>query len=548
MSAKGAVKAVRPAWALACRRSHSRNRRLTVFAELETGPGAVLSCGFLAALRRAAMNPSFMSVVTRFAPSPTGDLHIGGARTALFNRLFARRFGGKFLLRIEDTDKVRSTPAAIDAVLDGMSWLGLVPDEPPIFQSLRADRHREAASLMVEAGGAFRCYVTQAELEARREAGDGARAALARAKQENAPAALIQVLQEKAEALTRAFRSPYRDGAPPPSQDAPFVIRLRAPDAGDIAHEDLVQGRVRIAAQDVDDLILLRADGNPTYMLAVVVDDHDMGITHIIRGDDHLTNAARQIPIYRALDWPIPAFAHVPLIHGPDGAKLSKRHGSLAVQGYRDLGYLPEALSAYLVRLGWSAGDREVTRLEEAEQVFDLKGVVRSPARLDFDKLANVNALYIREADEARLLDLVLELARKRPGFPTHPEAVRRISAALPLIKTRAKTILELTDAAFVFAQTRPIRLDESAEKLLNQPIRERLQKLLSVLQKQEDWGAPALGAALKAFAANEGIGFGQFGPGLRALITGSQNSPDVAEVLALLGKEEAIGRMHDRL
>jgi glutamyl-tRNA synthetase len=509
---------------------------------------AVLGCCFPVALCRAVMNTPFMRIVTRFAPSPTGDLHIGGARTALFNRLFAHRFGGKFLLRIEDTDKARSTPEAIDAILDGMSWLGLVPDAPPIFQSLRADRHREAALLMVEAGSAFRCYVTQAELQARREAGEAARAALAQARQDSAPAALIQRLQTEAEALTRAFRSPYRDGAPAPSVDAPHVIRLRAPEAGDIAHDDLVQGLVRIAAQELDDLILLRADGTPTYMLAVVVDDHDMGITHIIRGDDHLTNAARQIPIYRALDWPIPAFAHVPLIHGPDGAKLSKRHGALAVQGYRELGYLPEALSAYLVRLGWSAGDREIMRLEEAEQLFDLKGVVRSPARLDFDKLANVNAHYLREADEARLLDLVLEIARKRPGFPTHPEALGRISAALPLIKTRAKTILELADAAFVFAQTRPIWLDESAEKLLNQPMRERMQKLLSVLQEQEDWGAPALGAALKTFAASEGVGFGQIGPGLRALITGSLNSPDLAEVLALLGKDEAIGRLRDRL
>lgn len=509
---------------------------------------AVLSCCFPVALCRAEMIPPFMRVVTRFAPSPTGDLHIGGARTALFNRLFARRFGGKFLLRIEDTDKARSTPEAIDAILDGLSWLGLVPDAPPIFQSLRADRHREAALLMLEAGSAFRCYVTQAELQARREAGEAARAALAQAKQDGAPPALIQNLQTEAETLTRAFRSPYRDGAPPPSADAPYVVRLRAPDSGDIAHDDLVQGLVRIAAQELDDLILLRADGTPTYMLAVVVDDHDMGITHIIRGDDHLTNAARQIPIYRALDWPVPAFAHVPLIHGPDGAKLSKRHGALAVQGYRELGYLPEALSAYLVRLGWSAGDREIMRLEEAEQLFDLKGVVRSPARLDFDKLANVNAHYLREADDARLVDLVLEIARRQPDFPTHPVAVRRISAAMPLIKTRAKTILELADAAFVFAQTRPIRLDESAEKLLNQPMRERMRKLANVLQEQEDWGAPALGAALKAFAASEGFGFGQIGPGLRALITGSLNSPDLAEVLALLGKDEAIGRLQDRL
>lgn len=507
----------------------------------------VLGSRVPAALPRAKMFAPFMSVVTRFAPSPTGDLHIGGARTALFNRLFARRHGGKFLLRIEDTDLARSTPQAIDAILDGMSWLGLLPDEPPIYQSQRADRHRQAAHEMVARGTAFRCYVTQAELEARRQAGENARAALQAAKQAGDPPARIQKLQEAAEAATRAFRSPFRDGAPAPAGDAPFVIRLRAPDTGEIINDDLVQGSVRVSAQEIDDLILLRADGAPTYMLAVVVDDHDMGITHVIRGDDHLTNAARQIPIYRALDWPVPAFAHIPLIHGPDGAKLSKRHGALAVQGYRDLGYLPEALSAYLIRLGWSAGDHEVQRLEEAERLFDLGGVVRSPARLDFDKLANVNAMYLREADDARLLDLVIQQGAQRLGFPMDVEARRKIAAALPLLKTRAKTILELTDAAFVFAQTRPIRLDDGAEKLLNQVALARMQKLHALLEEHQDWSPSALGALLKAFAAQEGVGFGQIGPVLRALLTGTLASPDLGQVLALLGKEEALARMSDR-
>ncbi len=515
---------------------------------METTARPVLKMIFPAGPSRADLFAPVMTVVTRFAPSPTGYLHIGGARTALFNWLFARRHGGRFLLRIEDTDLVRSNAEAIDAILDGMSWLGLLPDEPPIYQSQRADRHRQAAEEMVARGTAFRCYVTQSQLEARRQASEDARAALAQAKQAQDPASRIKELQSIAEGLTRAFRSPYRDGAAPPAPNAPYVIRLRAPDSGDIVNDDLVQGPVRISAQEVDDLVLLRAHGAPTYMLAVVVDDHDMGVTHVIRGDDHLTNAARQIPIYRALDWPVPAFAHLPLIHGPDGAKLSKRHGAVAVQAYRDMGYLPEAMAAYLVRLGWSAGDHEVLRLDEAERLFDLNGVVRSPARLDFDKLANVNALYLREADDARLLDLVLHQAEQRPNFPTHKDAQRKIMAALPVLKARVKTIVELTDAAFVFAQTHPIRLDDGAEKLLNDAMLQRMRKLRPLLQNEDDWSAPALGALLKAFAGQEGVGFGQIGPGLRALLTGTLGSPDLGQVLALLGKSEALGRMDDRL
>lgn len=515
---------------------------------METPARPVLGLRAFAECVRAELFVPIMNVVTRFAPSPTGYLHIGGARTALFNRLFARRHGGKFLLRIEDTDLARSTSAAIDAILDGMAWLGLVPDEPPIYQSQRAARHRQAAEEMLARGTAFRCYVTQEQLEAHRQAGEHARAVLLEAKKARDSPARIQDLQNAAQAVTRAFRSPYRDGAPPPSADAPFVVRLRAPDSGDILNDDLVQGQVRVSAQDIDDLILLRADGSPTYMLAVVVDDHDMGITHVIRGDDHLTNAARQIPIYRALDWAIPAFAHVPLIHGPDGAKLSKRHGAVAVQAYRELGYLPEAMSAYLIRLGWSAGNREIVRLEDAEALFDLGGVVRSPARLDFDKLANVNALYLRDADDTRLLELVLHQARKKPDFPMDSAAQGKVIAALPLLKTRAKTVVELCDSAFVFARIRPIPLDDDAEKLLNDATKERMRKLRVLLETEQDWTVPTLSALLKAFAAQEGVGFGQIGPGLRALLTGTLSSPDVGQVLVLLGKEEALGRMKDRL
>ena len=489
-----------------------------------------------------------MSVVTRFAPSPTGYLHIGGARTALFNWLYARRNGGRFLLRIEDTDRVRSTQAAVDAILDGMAWLGLQPDEPPLFQFARAGRHREAAEEMVARGGAFRCYVSQGELEARRSAGEAARQALTEAKQAGAGEGELARLRSEAEALTRAFRSPYRDGAAPPAPDAPFVVRLRAPDAGVILNEDLVQGPVSVPAQDLDDLVLLRADGTPTYMLAVVVDDHDMGVTHVIRGDDHLTNAARQIPIYQAMGWTPPRFAHIPLIHGQDGAKLSKRHGALAVQEYRSQGYLPEALAAYLVRLGWSAGEREVTRLDEARALFDISGIGKAPARLDLDKLNSVNALYLREADDERLFGLLLEEARRRTDYPLDDGARTKLRAAVPVLKERVKTIVELADAAFVFVMPRPIRLDASAQSLLKGEGAARLARLRENLAAAADWSAEALADRLKAFAAAEGVGFGKIGPVLRAALTGGAPSADLGQVLALLGREEALGRIEDRI
>jgi len=490
-----------------------------------------------------------MSVVTRFAPSPTGYLHIGGARTALFNWLFAKRHDGAFLLRIEDTDRVRSTPEAIAAIIDGLHWLGLDAAAPPVFQSQRAGRHQEAAQALIARGAAFRCYVTAAELEARRTQAEAAREKLAAARQDkDCPAATLQRLQDEAERLTQAFRSPYRDGAAPPHADAPFVVRLRAPDAGEILNEDLVQGPVRVRAQDLDDLVLLRADGAPTYMLAVVVDDHDMEITHVIRGDDHLTNAARQIPIYRGMGWNPPVFAHIPLIHGPDGAKLSKRHGALAVQAYRDMGYLPEGLLAYLMRLGWSAGEREVERLEEGLALFDLAGVGRGPARLDFDKLASINGRAMQEAEDGRLLALLLDIARTREGYPTDAAAAARICAALPLLKSRTKTIVELADLAHVFVAPRPLALEPGAASQLTPEARLRLGRLQQCLRGLAEWSAPAIGAGLKAFAAGEGVGMGKIGPAVRAALTGGRPAPDLADVMSVLGREETLARLGDHL
>lgn len=491
-----------------------------------------------------------MSVVTRFAPSPTGFLHIGGARTALFNWLYARRHGGRYLLRIEDTDRARSTPEAIAAILDGLDWLGLHADAAPIYQFARAGRHAEIAHAMIDRGTAFRCYVTPAELEARRAAGDAARARLAEAKNDpDVSAETLASLQAQAVELTRAFRSPYRNGdMAPPAPDAPFVVRLRAPDSGEIVNADLVQGTVRVRADDLDDLVLLRADGTPTYMLAVVVDDHDMGVTHVIRGDDHLTNAARQIPIFEAMGWHAPVYAHIPLIHGPDGAKLSKRHGALAVQAYREMGYLPEGLTNYLMRLGWSHGDQEIMSLDEAAAVFDLDAVGKGPSRLDFDKLAFVNAHWLRHADEARLVQLTLERLQAEGVSPDEAE-IARIVRAMPALKGRARTIVELAGACRFLVGRRPLALDASAEKALKPETRALLARLGRELAAVPDdrWTDTELSAALKAFVAAEGVSMGQIGPGLRAALTGGAPAPDLSLVLSALGRDESLARMADQ-
>jgi glutamyl-tRNA synthetase len=450
-------------------------------------------------------------VVTRFAPSPTGFLHIGGARTALFNWLYARRFGGKFVLRIEDTDRARSTDAAIAAILDGMRWLGLDWDGHEYYQSQFWARHAEVAHELLARDHAYRCWMSQEELAEQRA---------------------------RAQAERRPFRidSPWRDSAQ--EGDGPSVVRLKAPREGETVIEDRVQGRVTVQNTEIDDFILLRSDGTPTYMLAVVVDDHDMGVTHIVRGDDHLNNAFRQLAIIRAMGWPEPVYAHVPLIHGQDGAKLSKRHGATGVDAYRDeLGILPEALFNYLLRLGWGHGDREEFTRTEAIEVFDLDGVGKSPSRFDIKKLLNLNGHYIRAADDARLA----RLAADRIG----PEAnAALLTEAMPVLKTRARDLNELADgAAFLFRQ-RPLALTDAAQALLDEGAKALLARISALLAPQEDWTTAALEANLKAYAEQQGMGLGKLAQPLRAALTGQTTSPGIFDVLALLGKEESLARI----
>jgi glutamyl-tRNA synthetase len=461
-----------------------------------------------------------MSVVTRFAPSPTGYLHIGGARTALFNWLFARANGGKYLLRIEDTDRERSTDAAVKAIFEGLEWLGLLGDEEPLFQSTRADRHVAVAKEMVERNTAYRCYLTPAE---------------------------IDVLRAERRETGKPFRSPWRDRRDYP-QDATYTIRLRAPLDGSTVIDDRVQGRVEIANDQIDDLILLRSDGAPTYMLAVVVDDHDMGVTHVIRGDDHLTNAFRQLQIIRALAWPEPTYAHVPLIHGPDGAKLSKRHGALGVDAYEAMGYLPEAMRNYLLRLGWSHGDDEIISTEQAIAWFNLENIGRSPARLDFDKLASVNAHYLREADDDRLMNLWKEFASRDKWNPDENE-LAKVKLAMPILKARSKTVPDLLkEAAFLVSPRHRGDTNLNDASPIAPEVRQRLARLSDVLAKTPNWDAETIGATLKDFAASEGVGLGKIGPPLRAILTGGAPAPDLGNMLWLLGKEETLARMTTQL
>jgi glutamyl-tRNA synthetase len=462
-----------------------------------------------------------MSVVTRFAPSPTGYLHIGGARTALFNWLYARKMGGKYLLRIEDTDRARSTPEAIEAIIDGLSWLDLQHDGEITYQFARAARHREAAEAMIGRGTAFRCYMTPEE-------GEQVRAA--------------------AHAEGRALRSPYRDGKSPASADAPFVVRLRAPDEGEVVNDDLIQGEVRIKARDIDDLVLLRADGTPTYMLSVVVDDHDMGVTHVIRGDDHLTNAARQIPIFQAMDWTAPKFAHVPLIHGEDGKKLSKRHGAQAVHEWRHMGYLPEAMCAYLMRLGWSPGHDDILSKEEAVPQFELNQIGKAPARLDFKKLDSVNAHFMARAENERLTRLLIEQLEATRGVALSEAESVLLGRAVPVLKNRAKTLLELAAQSRFLLASRPLVLDEAAKSHMKDEFKQRLSRLRERLAGAPVWEHAELSSVLKAFATDEGVGLGQIGPGLRAALTGGSPSPDLGRTLELLGREEALARIADQI
>jgi len=458
-------------------------------------------------------------VVTRFAPSPTGYLHIGGARTALFNWLYARHCGGRFLLRIEDTDRERSTQPAVDVILQGLNWLGLNADEQPVFQHTRAERHKQVVDELIAKGGAYRCWMTQDETAAARE---------------------------KAHAAGHALRSPWRD------RDGgdlaqPHVIRFRGPKDGETVIEDLVQGRVAFKNRDLDDLILLRSDGAPTYNLAVVVDDHDMGVTHVIRGDDHLNNAARQTLIYQALGWDVPRFAHIPLIHGPDGAKLSKRHGAQAVGELEDMGYLPEALRNYLARLGWSHGDDEIFSDAQAIEWFDIADANKGAARLDWDKLNHVNAHYIRQADDARLAGLVARVLVQR-GQPITEAQQAQLAAGVGLFKDRAKTIVELADQAAFLFRHRPLPLDDKTRALLSPETVDRLARLQAQLAACNDWSAEALDALLKAFAEAEGVGFGKIGPPLRGALTAGSPSPDLGKTLAALGRDESLARLSDAL
>ena len=456
-------------------------------------------------------------VVTRFAPSPTGFLHIGGARTALFNWLFARHHGGKFLLRIEDTDKARSTKEAIDAILDGMRWLGLDWDGHEYYQSQFWARHAEVAHKMLERGHAYRCYMTQDELAAQRE---------------------------EAQRERRPFRinSPWRDVLEVQG-DKPSVIRLKAPREGETVIDDRVQGRVTVQNAELDDFVLLRSDGTPTYMLAVVVDDHDMGVTHVIRGDDHLNNAFRQLAIIRAMGWPEPTYAHVPLIHGADGAKLSKRHGALGVDSYRDdLGYLPEAVDNYLLRLGWGHGDDEIISREQAIEWFDLDHVGKSPSRFDFKKLENLNAHYIREADDERLAELVAG----RLALSAGQKAL--LVKAMPELKPRANTLVQLADASrFLFAE-RPLEIDEGASALLTAEARPLLAAAHAKLVALANWDAASLEAAIREVAEASGAKLGKLAQPLRAALTGRATSPGIFDVLALLGRDESLARIADQM
>lgn len=484
-----------------------------------------------------------MTVVTRFAPSPTGMLHIGGARTALFNYLFAKRHGGEFLLRVEDTDKKRSTEEATQAILDGMSWLGLTPDQSPTYQSAQADRHAACALEMVEAGHAFRCYATPEELQARRDEGEAKRAA---AKDETLSEADRTALLEEANALLAPYRSPWRDGGTPPSADAPYTIRLRAPDTDSISVHDRVQGDVTLQTREIDDLILLRADGTPTYMLAVVVDDHDMGVTHVIRGDDHFRNTFRQLPIYWAMGWDVPEFAHVPMIHGSDGAKLSKRHGALSTLAYRDMGYLPEAMNAYLMRLGWSHGDQEVFTMEEAAAVFDLDGINKAPGRLDLEKLGDVNAHFIRTSDENRILDLLLPEISKLTAV--NEQLTERLQHALPTLKERGQTLPELAESCRFLWDSNADNLNKKARKALREDGIKRLSDLRQALDQSDSWTIEALQTALDTYCAAHTLSMGQVGPPLRAALTGGLPAPDLAPVMFWLGRDEVLARIEKHL
>jgi glutamyl-tRNA synthetase len=465
-----------------------------------------------------------MTVVTRFAPSPTGFLHIGGARTALFNWLFARHHGGTFLLRIEDTDRARSTDAAVAAIFDGLRWLGLNWDGDAVSQFSGAERHGAVARQLLAEGKAYHCYCKPEELAEMRE-------------------------QARKEGRSMLYDGRWRDRDP---ADAPAgvdpVIRLKAPLDGETVIRDSVQGEVRVGNQQMDDMVLLRANGTPTYMLAVVVDDHDMGVTHVIRGDDHLTNAFRQVQLYRAMGWDEPQFAHIPLIHGADGAKMSKRHGALGVDYYRDAGYLPEALRNYLLRLGWSHGDDEIISTEQAIQWFDLDAVGRAPARFDEKKLTQLNAHYLRQADDELLTESIVPiLAGKLQGMFAE-EATIRLRKGIADLKQRSKTLVELSENAEFYAVRRPLCLSAKAAKLLDAESLGRLRRFRAILASLAEWSVNILEETGRRFSEAEGVKLGTVAQPLRAALTGKTNTPGIFDVMEVLGRDETLGRLDDAL
>ena len=459
-------------------------------------------------------------IVTRFAPSPTGLLHIGGARTALFNWLFARANDGKFLLRIEDTDRERSTPEATDAILAGLSWLGLDWDGDPIYQHARQERHKETAQAMLERGTAYRCFSTPEEIAEAREAA-------------------------KEAGKSTLFRSPWREAEPATYPDLPYVVRLKAPRDGKTEITDHVQGNVTWSNDTLDDLVLLRSDGTPTYMLAVVVDDHDMGVTHVVRGDDHLTNAARQALIYQALDWDIPGFAHIPLIHGPDGKKMSKRHGSVGLDEYRDKGYPAAAMRNYLARLGWSHGDEEFFTDAQARDWFSMDGIGKSPARFDFKKLDNISSQHIRSMSaDAVLAELKAFAATQQLSWPNEAKEAL-LAAAIPALQERAKTLSDLWESAYFAIAERPLTADDKAAATVSKTTRTQFDALTSLLQNAT-WSGDSLEAALRGLADEKNVGLGQIMQPLRAALTGRGSSPSVINVMEILGRPETLARLAD--
>ncbi|MFX0540515.1 glutamate--tRNA ligase [Roseovarius sp. S4756] len=459
-------------------------------------------------------------VVTRFAPSPTGYLHIGGARTALFNWLFARGRGGQFLLRIEDTDRARSTPEATQAILDGMAWMGLDHDGEVISQFERASRHAEVAHQMLEAGQAYKCFATQEEIQAFRD-------------------------NAKEEGRSTLFRSPWRDAAPETHPDLPYVIRIKAPLEGATVIEDAVQGRVTIRNDQLDDMVLLRSDGTPVYMLAVAVDDHDMGVTHVIRGDDHLNNAARQMMIYTAMGWPLPIYAHIPLIHGPDGKKLSKRHGALGTNEYRQMGYPASGMRNYLARLGWSHGDAEFFTDAEAQEWFDLGGIGKSAARFDFKKLENICGQHLAATENAALLHQLEEFLQVTGRPRLTPEQAAMFLDAMPHLKERARTYIELLEKGQFILASRPLDIDEKAAAQLDTVSRGMLRELTPHLQNA-NWTRTSLEAFMNDFAEARDIKFGKMAGPLRAALAGRSATPSVYDMMLVLGQAETLARLED--